>query len=190
MIKLVTGRVVPVSGSTIDVRPGALLFQRIDDVDPVIELAGQFVQHLDHLHPALAVADQQRRDAVVLVHPGQFACDVPAVFVRAVGEIAAGRIANPVLGVAHAGEEARKRFHHQMHGVDAPVDVDDVRRRALGESVAYIAVGDVQGIERQDARRDAGLDVRSAQDNARCRRGLRKEDPLSDKALHKPPEAS
>ena len=60
-------RFAPCSGSTIDVRASASAGGRIDDVQRAVKRSGELVQRPDRQHAALAVADQHRLHAALLV---------------------------------------------------------------------------------------------------------------------------
>ena len=80
--------------------------------------------------------------------------DLRAVFIGAVRAAAVAGMAQLGLRIAHAGQEARERIHQQVHRVDAAVQRHDARRRPGRQHAAHLAVGDMFGIEREDARLD------------------------------------
>ena len=96
-----TGRVGRCAGRRSSCARAASSGGRIDDRQRVVKRAGELVQRAHHQHAALAVPDQHRRHAVVLVVPRERAGELRAVGVAAVRVGAVARIAQPSAGIAH-----------------------------------------------------------------------------------------
>ena len=138
-----------------------------------VEVAGEFVQDLDRLHAALAVADQHRMQAARLVFPGDDAGKLLGILVGAVRPRTVARVADARFRVAHARKKPSERFHQQMHRKDAAVKQHDPRRRSFGKHLPDVAVGEVQRIECEQPLFERAIARRSDRRGG-CGRALRR----------------
>ena len=121
--------------------------QRIDDGCPLLELAserieyasriaeraGKLVQDLYNLDSSLAVADEHRTHAFVLVIPRDSAGLALAVPIGALRKGSVARVADPVLRISHSDQEFRERLHQELDRIDAAVDLENPWRRSWRE---------------------------------------------------------
>ncbi len=110
----------------------------------------EFMEDLDDLHGALAMADEEGAEAFLFVVEGDGAGDHVAAFVAADGVGAVVGIGETCCGVAHGSEEVGEGDHARDDEPHAAVDEEDARGGCMGEDVMDIRGSDVVGVELED----------------------------------------